>query len=319
MASFTFEGQTVESKEDESVLDALLRQGIAVQNGCKAGACQACLLSSDGPIPPLAQSGLDDALVELRAFLSCQSKAMDIESARRLDESAVPWFESTLTCLEWASEDVLVVDLEVPGLEAAPGRFVRLRHSDSVVRPYSIATPAGSPSQLVRLHIRVIPGGLMSGALVSSRPGDRFEVQGPFGKCQYRSTTGQEPILMIGSGTGLAPLFAIATDALGRGHTGPVTLYHGATTSARLYYRDELRALDQSHANFNYVPCADHPDSDSDRLGSPLHAALEDRPDLEGTKVYLCGHPELVKGAKKQCFLAGANLKDIAADAFEPA
>ena len=39
-------------------------------------------------------------------------------------------------------------------------------------------------------------------------------------------------------------------------------------------------------------------------------------PRLNGHRVYLCGHPDLVRQLKKQCFLAGASMSMIHSDPF---
>ncbi|MDR3689422.1 MAG: FAD-binding oxidoreductase, partial [Fimbriimonas sp.] len=194
-----------------------------------------------------------------------------------------------------------------------------LRHESGVSRPYSLAAPAWGPSSTVRFHVRYIAGGEMSELLAGTKPGERFEIEGPFGKCYYRSKTGEEPIVLIGSGTGLAPLYGILTDALFKGHTGLIHLYHGAATSSRLYFRKELAEVARANPNVRYVPTAEAYVESGDRVGSPLKWALSEHPDMEGSRVYLCGHPELVRIGQKQCFLAGANLADISADPFVPA
>lgn len=317
MPTFVFEGRLIEAEEGETVLGALLRNEADVGHQCKVGACQSCLLKAIGRVPSGAQFGIDDVLVEQGAFLSCQAKADAVESIERLGDDALPRYAAKLIAKDFAAEDVLIVDLEVEDWRAAPGRFIRLHHPSGLSRPYSLATPAWIESGLIRLHVRLLPDGQMSGALLVSKIGSGFEIEGPFGRCRYTTNTGEEPILMIGSGTGLAPLYAIATEAIAQGHRGPISLFHGGATSSRLYYRDELRNL--ASEQFRYVPCADEEVAEGDREGSPLAAALADLPNLEGYKVYLCGHPALVRLAQKKCFLAGANLRDIAADPFEAA
>lgn len=156
----------------------------------------------------------------------------------------------------------------------------------------------------------------MSELVLASRVGGQFQVEGPFGKCSYRTVNRLEPILLIGSGTGLAPLYGIATDALHKGHLGPIHLYHGGRSSASLYFREQLATLAERHPQLTVTQCADEGVCGNDRTGSPLVHALSDHPQLDGFKVYLCGHPDLVKSAQRKCFLAGANLKDIAADPF---
>ena len=52
------------------------------------------------------------------------------------------------------------------------------------------------------------------------------------------------------------------------------------------------------------------------REGRADLVALTDWPNLKGWRVFLCGHPEMVKSAKKRAFLSGAAMQDIYADPF---
>jgi NAD(P)H-flavin reductase len=47
-----------------------------------------------------------------------------------------------------------------------------------------------------------------------------------------------------------------------------------------------------------------------------LDVALNENPDLSGWRVFLCGHPEMVKSAQQKTFFAGASMRDIFADPF---
>lgn len=316
--SFEFEGSQILAEDGETVLSALLRNGKDIANRCRAGACQACLLRSDDPLPASSQLGLAEELVGRGALLACQTPSQSIRQVERLGPEAIPRVEARLISKNQVTEDVLVVDFSVPGWQACPGRFLRLVHPTGVVRNYSVATPAWDEPTIVRLHVRLIQGGEMSGLLRKAELGSPFAVEGPLGKCTYRSEDGSEPILLIGSGTGLAPLYAITSSAINQGHTGPITWYHGSATSSQHYYRQEVDDLTKGRDRVSCTRFADRDVSLGDRSGSPLDSALQDNPDLTGFRVYLCGHPMLVRAAKRRCFLAGAGLKNIHADAFEP-
>lgn len=317
MPTFVFEGKEIEAEVDESILGALLRHGVPLDHGCKAGACQRCLVCTNEKAPSGSMSGIDDDLVELGAFLACQAKASALDEVHSLDPSARPRHKAILKGKTWLAEDVLGLQFEVENWKGTPGRFIRLLAKDGTCRAYSIATPAWESPSNLHLHVRILADGSMSRLLLNAQVEEAFQVEGPCGKCKYSSSDPNQSILMLGSGTGLAPLYAIATDALHSSHTGPIWLYHGGATSARLYFRDELNSLAENYTNFHYVPCADEKAIPEDRQGSPLQLALEDFPLLDGWRVYLCGHPALVKAAQKKCFLAGANLRDISADPFE--
>lgn len=319
MPNFTFEDREVIAEDGDTVLGALLRAGIGVDYSCKAGACQSCLLRTCATVPSAGQAGVDETLAGVGAFLSCQVPAGSVDAVERLSPDLIPSYEGVLVDKQFLAHDVMLVTLRANGFTAVPGKFVRLDHASGLQRPYSLAGRASEPEDLVKLHVRILPDGAMSRVLLDSEIGARFRIEGPFGKCVYQSSTGDEPILMIGSGTGLGSLYAIATAAIAAGHRGPIFLYHGASSPDRLYFSAELAELAGSHPNFHYCQCVDEGAAGSLRAGSPLAAALTEHSNLEGYKAYLCGHPALVIAAQKKCFLAGANLRDICADRFEPA
>ena len=316
MPQFEFENHVIEAEDGETVLSALLRAGHNIENRCRAGACQACLMKSVGDVPSKAQAGLDETLAEAGVFLSCQAKAEEVSQVARVDEGIIPTYSATLIEKRKLSGDVLLVRLLAPGFSGRPGRFIQLKHPSGIVRPYSLASPAWSDPELIELHVRLIDGGEMSGLLNSVEPGEAFEVVGPLGKCCYKGDS-EGPILLIGSGTGLAPLFGIVTDAINKGHVGPIWLYHGAASNDGLYFEDELRELAEKAHNLNVVRCADNGAVGDVLEGSPLDAAVKDHKQMEGFRVYLCGHLGLVRAAQKKCFIWGASLRDIFADAFE--
>ncbi|MBS1708817.1 MAG: 2Fe-2S iron-sulfur cluster binding domain-containing protein [Armatimonadetes bacterium] len=319
MPTVEFEGNLIEAEDGETVLSALLRHGVDVGHGCQAGACQSCLLRAPAAAPPTAQKGLDDTVAEAGGFLACMAKAKDVPSATRFDPDYFPTYAADLVEKRALSATVLLVRLAVPELPRCPGRFVQLTGPTGVRRPYSVATSALDANGLVDFHVRLIPGGEMSEALLQAMPGDKFSIQGPYGKCCYRPGEPCAQILLIGSGTGLAPLYAVATDALSQGHTGRIEVFFGASSPEGLYFLDELRCLAASYPNLAVTVCVDAGPLEGQSLGSPLQHALQAIPDMADTTVYSCGHPALVKAAQRQCFLAGASMKRIFVDAFEPA
>ena len=143
-----------------------------------------------------------------------------------------------------------------------------------------------------------------------------IDIEGPNGHCFY--TDGPEhSILMIGTGTGLAPLLGILRDALHQGHNGPIHLYHGAFCPEELYLHDMLTDMAQKHSNFYYYGCvSDQEPADGIKKGYASDIALLEHPVLKGWKVFLCGAPDLVKKTSKMAFLSGANMQDISSDAF---
>jgi NAD(P)H-flavin reductase/ferredoxin len=318
MAKVKHEGQWYGLDEDESVLDGLLRHGVSVPNSCRAGACQSCLMRAErGEVPAKAQVGLKETLKARDYFLACMCRPEgELEVAGAGAELRVP---ARITALEKLSDSVLCVRLRPESdFEYRPGQYVSLLRQDGLARSYSLASLRQEES--LELHVRRVAGGHMSGWLFDeARRGDMLELQGPAGDCFYVPGRPDQPLLLAGTGTGLAPLYGIARDALAQGHTGPIWLFHGAVEASGLYLVDELRALQSRHTCFQYRPSVLRgPERVGVSLGALEALIKETCPRLAGWRAFLCGNPDTVLSLRKKLFLAGLSLKDIHADAFLP-
>ncbi len=303
----------------ESVLDALLRQGVDLSYSCRKGSCLTCMLRcAKGHIPPQAQDGLRDSLRAQGYFLPClASPEGDIDLLS--GEDADLFGRARLVEIERLAPAIVRIRLEAATpLYYHPGQFINLRRGDGLMRSYSLASVPRREDHL-EIHVKRLKGGAMSTWLNDeARVGDAIDIQGANGSGFYLPGHPDRPILLIGNGSGLAPLYGIARDALGDGHRGEIRLYHGSRTADGLYLRDELRALAVSHENFFYTPCVSGPEPNpGDRTGRADTAAFDDLPQLSGWRVFLCGSPPMVHAAKRTAYLAGAKLADIHADAFE--
>jgi ferredoxin len=72
MYTLTIEDNTYSCQPDETVLDALLRENVAISYACKKGTCHSCMLRSPDILPPeAAQAGLKNTLKKRNHFLAC--------------------------------------------------------------------------------------------------------------------------------------------------------------------------------------------------------------------------------------------------------
>lgn len=321
MPEVLFDGQSYALDENETVLDGLERNGIGIPNSCRSGVCQSCLMRSVNGDPPAdAQKGLKQTLQAQGYFLSCICKPDgDLEISRADD--AAQRTSARIVALEPLNDRVMKVTLATDGvLDYFPGQFINFVREPGIVRSYSLASVPGLDDEL-ECHVAIIPGGAMSGWLHrEAEPGDALDLMGPLGNCFYMAGNPDQPLFLLGTGTGLAPLYGIARDALNQGHEADVHLFHGALKREDLYLVEELYQLDADHANFHFHACVMNEVSDSRMTqGSIDEVALQEVPDLKGWKVYLCGDPNLIRQVQRKTFMAGASMKDIHADAFLPA
>lgn len=313
------EGRKLELSPGETVLEALLGAGLSVSSSCRAGACQACLVQATrGTPPPAAQQGLKDSLRLQGYFLACQAK-LDADLEVSLQGSRALELPARVASVERLAGDVLRVWLRTEGtLEFRAGQYITLSREDGLSRAYSLASRSASAPDLLELHVRVLHGGRMSGWLSGPEAlGAAVRVRGALGDCFYVPGHAEQRLVLIGTGTGLAPLWGVLNDALAAGHQGPIELWHGARDVAGLYLERELSELAQVHSQLTYRRCvlegSAGPELDVGQLDALLLARVAS---FAGCRVYLCGDPALVQRLKRQVFLRGASLREIHADAF---
>jgi ferredoxin-NADP reductase len=213
---------------------------------------------------------------------------------------------------------VALVRFERPeSFDFKPGQFVTLSTAGGLSRSYSIASQATEETHF-DIHVRRVNQGRFSTWFHDeAKAGDILWLEGPKGDCYYNPSDPHEPLTLIGTGTGIAPLYAIAIDALAQRHFGQITIYHGALTQDRLYFVDELKALDASYENISYLPCVvEGMTLDGIQVGELSDIVLNNLPEPKSQRVYLCGDPGIVRLLKKKIFLAGTSLAQIYSDPF---
>lgn len=303
-----------------SVLECLERHGVAPPSSCRSGVCQSCLMqATHGKPPAAAQKGLKPTIAAQNYFLACVCHPEeDMEVAVPGEEISLR-VPARLVSRTPLNGDIAALILECASpIEYKPGQFVGVFRSDGLTRSYSLASQPCTDPELIEIHVRRLPGGQMSHWLHHEAAlGEEIHVTGARGNCFYLPDQIDQPLLLVGTGSGLAPLWGIVRDALNQGHRGPVYLYHGSHSPAGLYLVDALRDLDARHSNFHYIPCVSGPDEAAGfTAGRADDIALEAHPDMSGFRVYLCGRPEMVAHMKQAVFLNGTSIRDIYADPF---
>ena len=317
-----FEGEDYPLEDGESVLDCLLRHGQQVSSLCRSGACQSCLLKATVGTPPAAaQVGLKDSWKQQGFFLACICRPRADLVLERCD--AVATYESVVKRVTPLSPNVIGMQLARPvGFEFRAGQFVQLsRPDDGLMRPYSIASLPSEEE--LELHVALLPNGQMSGWL-NDAVGRSVQLRGPFGECFYQEGEPDRPLVLAGTGTGLAPLLGVLRSAALHGHRGEISLFHGSPQLSGIYLRSELEELREALPSLrlfgSLLSCSD---SELAEQGAwqlevaPLDQVVFSRhPKFDSHRLFVCGQPTFVQSLRKRAYLAGASLSRIHSDAF---
>jgi ferredoxin-NADP reductase len=128
-----------------------------------------------------------------------------------------------------------------PGHRAGQHVDVRLTADDGyqAQRSYSIASPAGGPR--VELTVERIDDGELSPYLTrEARAGDRFELRGPVGGYFVWDPDPGGTVLLVGGGSGIVPLMAMARQRAMNHDPVPTRLLYSARSWEDVIYRAEL-------------------------------------------------------------------------------
>ena len=137
-----------------------------------------------------------------------------------------------------------------------------------------------------------------------------LSIEGPLGQFTYRA--GTAPMLLIGGGTGIAPLLSILRHVVETGLKRDLKIYWGVRSERDLYAHATLEAL------AGYVPVLSEASSAwAGRRGWVHEAVLEDIPDLARYDVYAAGPPAMIGAVRRDFPLRGVAPERLYFDSFD--
>ena len=320
MTVIRYNDQFIQLKNEQSVLDALNSHGASIPFSCRSGICQTCLMQAQQGTPPeQSQQGLKDSLKLQNYFLACVCYPSTDLVVTLADANANQrLITATVKRLDLLNDEIMQLVLDCQNqFDYRPGQFINLYLNQTIFRSYSLAS-VPQQDRYLHLHVRRLPDGQVSNWIHKTlKIGDEVVVSAPLGNCFYTSGRAEQNLLLIGTGSGLAPLYGIIRDALNQGHRGEIYLFHGSRELAGFYLQKTLAQLSKQYSNFHYLPCISGPESANGYgKGRADNLAFQQITDLKNWRVFLCGHPEMVNSARRKAFLAGASMQDIYLDAF---
>lgn len=303
-------GDIIEVEEGQTILDALLRNGLSIPYQCGHGLCSTCKVTvldgevDHGDSSPFALMDFErDEGVTLACCATLRGDVA-IEADIDLDPDGrvlpISDFKGTVERIEAVTSDIKAIwfRLDQP-LDFQAGQYVNIDVPGvDKARAFSIASPCSSPD-LLEFHIRLVPQGKATSYLHEHLSvGETLNLSGPFGRFFIRKSR-QKPVLLIAGGSGLSSPKSMLLDLIEEGYDQPIMLAHGVRTPADLYYRELFESLVSQHANFSYLPVPfDIPDTDD---WSGEHGALDEAisrhfgDGFKGWTAYLCGPPGMIE------------------------
>ena len=326
---FVPSGHRIRVEPGETVLEAALRHGFLVPYGCRSGACGACLgRLLEGKVDydetPLALEDLEDAGQQVALCMARPRSDLRLEvgEVRALGDIPIRRFPAKVVALERLAHDVMRVLLRLPEgqrLQFLAGQYLDILQPDGGRRSFSIANAPHDDDHL-ELHIRYVPGGGFSQHVFEEmRLGEIVRIEAPLGGFYLREDA-HRPVVMVGGGTGFAPLKAMIEHAFHIGFEAPIHLFWGVRARRDLYMRELPEAWAQARSDFRFTPVLSEPmpgDRWTGATGWVHEAVVAEYPDLSGHDVYMGGPPVMIEAGRKAFLAHGLPRERLFSDAFE--
>ncbi|GII03422.1 globin domain-containing protein [Planobispora takensis] len=250
------------------------------------------------------------------AWVSAYTAAANamIESAEADSGVSPAWWLAEVIDHELRTRDIAVITLRPSQrMPFVPGQYVNVQTArwPRVWRTFSIAN-APREDNTVRLHVRAVPGGWVSTALVEhTRIGDTVMLGPPVGT-MTPSDSGRD-MLCVAGGTGLAPLKAIVEHVISSGRRPNIHLLVGARHAHELYDLPDLIRMESSFPWLRVLPVVSD-DAGYDGMRGRLPEVMERFHSWSEHDVYVCGPSEMVNEAVRRLQWSGVPLANIRRD-----
>jgi NAD(P)H-flavin reductase/hemoglobin-like flavoprotein len=191
---------------------------------------------------------------------------------------------------------ILTVAPDLP-LPYEPGQHITVQTQrwPKVWRPYSVACRPREDGLMI-FHVKAIPGGWVSNALVHhAEPGAELVLGSALGTMTPRRAGGRD-LLCVAGGTGLSPIKAIIEQAIRESAACPrqIHLFYGARTRHELYDLPDLWHMADAYQGFQLTPVTSDDPAFDGTQGNVGRVAARYMPHRE-CEAYVAGPPAMVR------------------------
>jgi ferredoxin-NADP reductase len=236
--------------------------------------------------------------------------------------------------LTWRAADVVEIVPETPraktilfdvpgwpGHRAGQHVDIRLTAEDGyqTERSYSIAS-APDGSRLALTVVRIDDGEVSPYLTDELRPGDQIELRGPVGGYFVWEPAQGGPLLLVGGGSGVAPLMAMIRLRAAVGSDADTRLLVSSRSWDDVIYRAELERLAGGGLTVVYTLTASRPPGWAGyarRVDAAMLAEVGPSP-AEQPRVYVCGPTPFVEAVAEALVTLGHEPARIKTERFGP-
>jgi len=314
---------------DETILESALKSGIGLPYGCRGGRCGACKGKVlKGKIRyDKKPKGLTEEMRQHGYALFCQAHACSdleiaVDEVEKLSQIKIMTMPTKVARLEQLSHDVMRVFLKLPEhirLQFFAGQYLDILQDTGERRSFSIAN-APHDDEFIELHIRHIDGGEYTQYIFDRmKIGEIIRIEAPLGSFTLNESS-PRPMILMGGGTGFAPLKGMLEHAFQIGLEKPMHLFWGVRSLRDLYMPELPVEWTRRHPLFRFTPVLSEPQPEDHWQGETGYVhetVIKHCSNISQHDIYMSGPPVMVYTARDEFMRLGVGEKQLFSDAFE--
>lgn len=305
----------------DSILDAALKNGLAMEYGCASGNCGLCAARLvSGEIRKLRPHDYTFTEVERSKgmFLMCSHApvsdiVVEAREAGSAKEIPLQTVAARVKRTERLSDEVTLLHLQTPRsnrLRFLAGQSVTLEAGDGLRAEYPIAS-CPCDDRNIEFHVRKdVTNDFSAYVFHRVKPSDVITITGPSGEFVFDDES-QRPAIFVAVENGFAPIKSLAEHAMALESVESMHLYWIGRSDADRYLNNLCRswadALDDFHyAQVNFPGSEENGTSAPEALKSCLQRIVEENPQIAECDVYVAAPTAQL--AVAQVFFANAGV-----------
>jgi CDP-4-dehydro-6-deoxyglucose reductase len=295
----------------DTLLDAALRAGLALNYGCSNGNCGLCkarVVSGQVKRVHSHDYVLSEADKCAGTVLMCSNTAandlvIEAEEAGSAREIPLQQIAARVKKTERLSDDIALLHLQTPRtrrLRFLAGQYVTLQTGDDAPVDQPVASCPCDDRNL-QFHVQRMPGNPFTDRVFNGlKSGDTVNILGPHGEFVLREDSPHKLVFIAEDG-GFAPIKSLIEHAMALDVAESLHLYWLATKGRGHYLSNLCRSWSDALDNFHFTPIElpSAAPGEAGHIKAELLCVTHDHPVLSDCDVYVAGDPELLDAARE--------------------
>lgn len=187
--------------------------------------------------------------------------------------------------------------IEPHRIEFRAGQYILLDVPTTLQKKAFSFASAPRLEHAIQLLVEVIPNGHASTYLFSMKVGDDISFMAPVGEFTIRDEVqaGEAPMVLVATGTGIAPLRSILLDQLRTRDTKRmINLHWGMREASDLFWMDYFEELHKNYPNFSYNITLTQPPPGWKLCTGRVTNCMQTHGLNTDAQYYICGNPHMI-------------------------